>query len=122
MKYSIRNIGAVTVFVIAFIVYLITMAPTVSFWDCGEFITCSVTMGIPHPPGAPLYLMIGKIFSTIPFGADDSYRINLISVLSSALTVLIVYLIIVRLIKEFAGEPETTGSKLAHFGGGMIVC
>lgn len=62
------------------------MAPTVSFWDTGEFIATSHIMGIPHPPGSPLFLLLGKIFSLIPFSKDIAFRVNLLSVISSAKT------------------------------------
>ena len=57
-------------FLISFIIYVMTMAPTTSFWDCGEFIATSVIMGVPHPPGTPLYLILGNVFSQLPFFDD----------------------------------------------------
>ncbi len=74
-----------------------TVAPTVSFWDCGEFIAASACLGIPHPPGAPLYVLIGRIFTLLPLGDDIGYRVNLISVLTSAFTGLVGYFIILKL-------------------------
>ena len=62
-------------FLISFIIYVMTMAPTTSFWDCGEFIATSVTMGVPHPPGTPLYLILGNIFSQLPFFNDLGEKI-----------------------------------------------
>ena len=53
-------------FIIPFFIYFLTMAPTVSLWDCGEFIATSIILGVPHPPGTPLYLIIGNFFSQIP--------------------------------------------------------
>ena len=100
-----RTVGA-GVFLISFIIYLITVAPTTSFWDCGEFITTSYIMGIPHPPGAPFYLMLGRIFSMIPIVGDIGLRVNLISVLASSFTVLLLYLTSVRLIKNWRGAPK----------------
>lgn len=120
MKQIEHRLAAGFTLVVSLLTYIVTLAPSVSFWDCGEFITCSVTLGIPHPPGAPLFLIIGKIFSMFPFGSDMAHRINLISALSSALTIMILYLIIARLIKEFIGNPDTLNKKLSVYGGGII--
>ena len=57
---NIYQLFAALSFIVSLIVYLVTMAPTTSLWDCGEFIATSVIMGVPHPPGAPLYLIIGN--------------------------------------------------------------
>jgi len=99
--------AALFAFLVSLIIYLRTMANTVSFWDCGEFIACSYTLGIPHPPGAPFYLLIGRLFSMLPFAASIAVRVNMISALATALTVMLTYLIIVRLIKQWRGEPQT---------------
>ncbi len=59
----INNVVGWLVFLIATLVYVLTLEPTASFWDSGEFIACSYKLLVPHPPGAPLYLLIGRIFS-----------------------------------------------------------
>jgi len=112
--------SAAFTFVASFVVYVITLAPSVSLWDCGEFITSSVTLGVPHPPGAPFYLLIGRVFSMLPFGSDMAYRVNLISPLTSALSIMFLYLIIVRLIKEYYGKPKEFDQKIIVYGGGII--
>ena len=84
------------VLVFSFLIYFFTMSPTVSFWDCGEFIATSYTLGVPHPPGSPLYLIIGRIFSMLPFNPDIAFRVNLISPLVSSLAVMLLYLVIVK--------------------------
>ena len=105
---TVHRLFAAVTFVFSFLIYLRTLAPTVSFWDCGEFIACSYILGIPHPPGAPFYLLIGRIFSMIPFSADIGFRVNLVSALSSSFAVMFTYLIIVQLIKQWRGEPKNS--------------
>ncbi len=112
-------IGGAVAF-IAFLIYLRTLAPTTSFWDCGEFIACSYILGIPHPPGAPLYLLVGRVFTMIPFAADIGYRVNLISALTSAFTVLFAYLIIVRMVQLWRGSPKSNADKLLLCASGAI--
>ena len=57
------------IFLLCSIVYLMTMQPNVSFWDCGEFIACAYTVSVPHPPGAPLWTIVGKVATLLPFGS-----------------------------------------------------
>ena len=79
--------------VISFIVYYDTMAPSVSYWDCGEFIAVAYTLGVPHPPGSPLFLLLGRIASMLPISEDIAFRVNILSPLSSAFAVFFLYLI-----------------------------
>ncbi|MDZ7379334.1 MAG: DUF2723 domain-containing protein, partial [candidate division KSB1 bacterium] len=105
---------------VAFLTYLRTIAPTVSFWDCGEFIACSYILGVPHPPGAPLYILLGRIFSMVPFARDIAFRVNLISAIASAFTVLFLYLIIVRLVVLWRGVPQSKLDRLLLYSSGAI--
>ena len=67
---QLNKIIASIAFLFSLVIYIMTMAPTTSFWDCGEFIATSVIMGVPHPPGTPLYLLLGNFFSQIPIFND----------------------------------------------------
>lgn len=104
--------GGGIVFLIAFLTYLRTVAPTTSFWDCGEFIACSYTLSVMHPPGAPLYLLIGRLLTLLPLAGDIGLRVNLFSVLVSAATVLLTYLVIEQLIRRWRGSPHTLEDRL----------
>ena len=103
-------------FFIPLIIYILTMAPTTSFWDCGEFISTSYILGVPHPPGAPFYLLLGNIFSSIPSFSDVGARVNLISPIVSALSVMFLYLIIVYLIEEYRGRASTIYDVVIIYG------
>jgi hypothetical protein len=95
-----------SVFFIALGVYIATAAPTVSFWDCGEFIAASYKLQVPHPPGAPLFLLIGRLFSMFAMDKERvAFSINMVSVVSSAFTILLVHASIVLLVKKVLKIP-----------------
>jgi hypothetical protein len=106
--------------VLSFVVYFLTMADTVPYWDSGEFIATSFILGVPHPPGSPLYLIIGRVFSMIPFNPDIAFRINLISPVVSALAVMYLYLSTVKLISNYRGKIESTMDAIITFGGSFV--
>ncbi len=116
----LNRIIAGIVFLVSFLVYYDTMAPTVSFWDCGEFIATSHTLGVPHPPGSPLFLIIGRVFSMIPFSPDIAFRVNLISVLVSAFAVMLLYLIIVKIVAHWRGGIKENSDAIIAFGGALV--
>jgi hypothetical protein len=106
--------------VLSFVVYFLTMADTVPYWDSGEFIATSFILGVPHPPGSPLYLIIGRVFSMIPFNPDIAFRINLISPVVSALAIMYLYLSTVKLITNYRGKIESAMDAIITFGGSFV--
>ena len=122
MKNNLNNnqLIAILTFTMSLFIYFLTMAPTTSFWDCGEFIATSVIMGVPHPPGTPLYLLLGNFFSQLPFFDDIGARVNFISVLVSALAVMFTYLISVQMIEEWRGKAETITDQIINYGSSFI--
>jgi len=109
---------ALTVFLISFGVYFSTMAPTLSFWDCGELIAASHTLGNPHPPGNPLLLLMWRLFIiVIPF-AEVAARTNLFSVLTSALVAMMASLIVLKAMRlAFAGGGL---NRVALYSGALV--
>ena len=112
-------IGFITL-IIALAMYLKTLAPSISFWDCGEFVAASVIFGIPHPPGSPVFIIIGKIFASIPFSGDMAYRVNLISALSSAASVFVAYFITTRIIGYWQTESDNVLQRVGKYTGGVV--
>lgn len=95
-------------FVVALITYILTVEPTASFWDPGEFIATSAKLQVGHPPGAPLFQMMGAFFSTFaPDKTDVALLVNMISVISSALAILFLFWSVSLLIRKITGPAET---------------
>ncbi len=113
---------ALFAFVASLILYVMTMAPTASFWDAGEFIAVGHGLQVNHPPGAPFYSLMGRIFSMFMPTAYVAASINFISALSSALTIMLLYLIVVRLVREWQGDPDKmlTIDKIGMYGGALL--
>jgi hypothetical protein len=104
----LNRIMAAIVFGIALFTFFATAQPSLSFWDCGEFAASAYSLQVPHPPGTPFFLIMGKFFSMIPFAQDIGFRVTTVSMLSSAFSVFFLYLIIVKVIM-FYRKKELTG-------------
>ena len=98
----INNLIGWIVFGIALLVYVLTLEPTLSLWDCGEFLVSSYKLEINHSPGAPLFMLLGRVFSLLSFGNPQkaAYCINLVSAVSSAATILFLFWTLVWLISK----------------------
>ena len=118
-----ENIVGAGVFIIALGLYLKTMAPTISLWDSGEFIACAYTLGIPHPPGAPLYILWGRLFALLPVGSVEQ-RVVLISPLVSAAAIWCVFsttTLLPRGALKSGGTPfPSQYQRLAALAGGVV--
>jgi len=112
-----RFIGFTLVFVIVLVAYLFSVAPTASFWDCSELIAASYVAGVPHPPGTPLYVMLGRLFTLIPIGREIAFRVNLIPVLFGAVSCGLIYLLVVKLISLYATSDKERFRLLPHVAG-----
>ncbi len=98
--------GFAVVFSVLISIYLYTIAPTVSLWDCGEFIACSHILGVPHPPGTPFYVLLGRLFDIfLPF-SEVAKRINFLSAISSAVACAFLYLVILKVVSRFKENRE----------------
>lgn len=110
-------VGA-AVFLLVMGAYWITISPTTHFWDSGEFIAASYIMGLPHPPGTPLYIVVGRLFSMLPFD-EAALGVNLLSALSGALAALFLHLTVVRIVRGWGqpGEPGAVREIVAQVSG-----
>ena len=112
-------------FLTALIVYTLTLEPTTSFWDSGEFIASAYKLQVVHQPGAPLYLMVGKVFSLLA-GGDTSrvaFWINMCSALASAATILFLFWTITALARKIMAKPGvsfTQGEMITIMGSGLV--
>ncbi len=90
------------VFLISLVVYLLTLEPSVSLWDCGEFISAAYRLQVVHPPGAPLFLLLGRMFTLFatPGTNEVAIAVNVLSATASAFTVMFTYWIIVHFAKK----------------------
>ncbi|WP_215238805.1 glycosyltransferase family 117 protein [Dyadobacter helix] len=122
---NLNNLTGWLVFTVAFATYSITVERTASFWDCAEFIAAAFKLEVPHPPGAPFFLLIGRIFSLLALGdlSQVAYWINMVSVLSSAFTILFLFWTITLLTKKIVAGPDSIPSPADTFlimGAGVV--
>jgi hypothetical protein len=126
MQYKkINNLLGWLCFVIASITYILTLEPSVSFWDCGEFISCAYRLQVAHQPGYPLFAMLGKFFSLLSLGnnAKVPYFTNMGSAFASGATIMFLFWTITALAKKMlvakGQEPDST-KQILIFGGALV--
>lgn len=120
---KINNLCGWAVFAIAYLVYLLTMERTVSFWDCGEFLSTAYGLEVGHSPGAPLFMLLGRLFGLFASPLHVAECINSLSALTSALTILFLFWTITHFAKKLMvkSEDDWTQSKLIAIMGAGIV-
>lgn len=97
----INNISAWFVFLIAAITYIITLEPTTSYWDCGEFIATAFKLEVGHPPGAPFFMILARFFSIFsPDTESVAFFINMLSALAAAFTILFLFWTITHIARK----------------------
>jgi hypothetical protein len=112
-----------SVFTIALITYSLTVEPSLSFWDCGEYIATSVKLEVGHPPGAPLFQMLGAFFAIFATSASKvALMMNMMSVFSSAFTVLFMFWSLTLLMKNFLfkNENDNKNTQIMILGSAFI--
>jgi Protein of unknown function (DUF2723) len=77
-------LGALATFIVVLLIYVVTLAPTTAFWDASEYIAAARTLGIPHPPGNPLFVILAHTYGLLPLAQDYAARINLFAATTSA--------------------------------------
>ena len=110
-------------FIIALLTYTLTLEPTVSAWDCGEYISTSVKLEIGHPPGAPLFQMLGAFFALFTSNLENiAMMVNFMSALASAFTILFMFWTITNLGKKLANKSNSVseGSSIAILGSAVV--
>lgn len=111
------------VFAVATTVYLMTIESTASLWDCGEYITAAYKLEVGHPPGAPLFMVLGRLFSFFAAPENVAVYINALSAVSSSLTILFMFWSLTLLIKKIVikqGDELNSGNQIAIFSAATI--
>ncbi|MEA3479872.1 MAG: DUF2723 domain-containing protein, partial [Bacteroidota bacterium] len=121
---KLNNIVGWAVFAIATVVYFLTLEPTASWWDCGEYIATAYKLQVGHPPGAPFFQLVGRFFSLFAFGDTSkvALMINAMSALSSSFTILFMFWTITMLSRKIVAPDFkfTDGKIYAILGSGLV--
>jgi hypothetical protein len=110
---------AAVVFLTILAVYVLTIAPTTQFWDTSEYIAAAKVVGIPHPPGSPLFVLLANVWGMIPIVGHYALRINLFAAVTSALASGLLFLVADRFLRNIIAEPRW--ARLAAAAAGVLV-
>src|ERR687896_2075288 len=98
LDYRPSYLAAAIAATLVFAMYLVTLAPSTAMWDTSEYIAAACTLGLPHPPGNPLFVIIGRVFCVLPIPGGPAVRINVLAALSSAVSAGMWFLITERVL------------------------
>ena len=115
-------VGWIT-FLIAAVVYLLTIEPTASFWDCGEFIATAYKLEVGHPPGAPFFMILGRFFTLFSGSPENAAKmVNVLSALASAFTILFLFWTITHFVKKIVikNDEFSVGNIITIIGSGLV--
>lgn len=101
LDYRPSYLAAAIAGLVTFLLYLVTLAPTTSMWDTSEYIAAAYVLGIPHPPGNPFFVLIGRVFSILPIAPTVAMRINVLAALSSAVSAMFWFLVTERVLVQW---------------------
>ena len=112
LDYRPSYLAALIVSAAALLLYLVTLSPSTAMWDTSEYIAAAYTLGLPHPPGNPLFVLIGRVFSIIPlFGPNVATRINVLAALCSAVSAGMWFLTTERVLNELRNTVPLSRSR-----------
>lgn len=117
------NIAGVLLFIVSSVVYLSTIEPTTSFWDCGEFIASSYKLEIGHPPGNPVFQLIARFFTMFASPEKAAMMVNAMSALCSSLTIMFLFWTITHLgrrVVEKTKKSLSNGYAIAIIMSGVV--
>jgi len=98
LDYRPSYLAAAVAGLVVFLLYLVTLAPTTSMWDTSEYIAAAYVLGIPHPPGNPFFVLLGRVFAILPIAPTVAMRINVLAALSSAVSAALWFLVTERVL------------------------
>ena len=104
LDYRPSYLAATVVTLAVFILYVLTLAPSTAMWDTSEYVTAAYTLGLPHPPGNPLFVLIGRVFAILPIARTVAIRINLLAAICSAISAGMWFLITERVLVSWFAE------------------
>ncbi len=120
LDYRPSYLAASVVTAVVFLLYIVTLAPSTAMWDTSEYITAAYTLGLPHPPGNPLFVLIGRVFAILPIASTIAVRINIFAAVCSAVSAGMWFLITERVLVSWFSQrwQRIVGGALAALIGG----